>query len=182
LPHFGLLSYASGTGRIGFRAHYPTSGRFRALWRMRGAHGRARTSSRPALFFASSPMRRVERLAPVRACTRAWRGSSGRLDRPRQAPQPRRAHPYPSARLTRPPSPDTTPINPGQRPAPHLTTPTSFIQTRSGRAGGDCCSSTKPAASGERLDPRLTAPSDDERERRSRLLLLDGTSPAVCGD
>jgi hypothetical protein len=34
---------------------------------------------------------------------------------------------------------------------------------RSGRAGRDCCSSTEPAVSGGWLDPRLTAPSDQQR-------------------
>jgi hypothetical protein len=37
--------------------------------------------------------------------------------------------------------------------------------TSTGSAGGDRCSSTKPAVSGGRLDTRLTAPSDESEQR-----------------
>jgi len=36
-------------------------------------------------------------------------------------------------------------------------------------AGRDCCSSTKPAVCGGRLDPPLTAPLDDQRRRAEQL-------------
>ena len=44
------------------------------------------------------------------------------------------------------------------------------------------CFSIKPAASGVRIDPRLTTPLDDERLRRSRVLLLDASRSGAGPD
>jgi hypothetical protein len=79
-------------------------------------------------------------------------------------------------------APTTAPGRTCRAPAAHgcfrpfkWTAPSSGVErsvrTRTESAGGDRRSSTKPTVSCGRLDPRPTAPSDDEQARKVRLLL-----------
>jgi hypothetical protein len=57
-----------------------------------------------------------------------------------------------------------------------------MLGTIGGSAGGDRCSSTKPAVSDGRFDPRPTAPSDEKRKSTFPRERLESTTPYLCRD